>query len=305
LPSGSAYELYTWEREGAAEIALFLIDVTTVPGTLRAQVLLAPPDQFLSSLGSAKESFQINGEPAFDELDPSTIAGLLADSTPVMPTALSTPASALTPTTSGGFSESPRGRLTPIPATTPSPTVGPTTSAGNAPITVAGATITYAGTWTYDDVNSTPGEIAFFDTDALTVGFFGYQSIAGTPGNPLAALHQFNESYLAGLAPTTSQLVTEQTLPGGQGWALYTMDLMGLSYVMLTYAEESGASGQMARQQLFVQPAEFDAALADAQLNIQIDGVPAFQGLDPTMVAALLESAPAQPNTGTTPTPGT
>jgi hypothetical protein len=35
LPSGRAYAVYAWEREGASEVALFLVDVTTTPGTFR------------------------------------------------------------------------------------------------------------------------------------------------------------------------------------------------------------------------------------------------------------------------------
>ena len=50
LPSGRAYVLYQWEREGSAEVALFVVDVTTTPGTLVMEALFAPPDQFIASL---------------------------------------------------------------------------------------------------------------------------------------------------------------------------------------------------------------------------------------------------------------
>ena len=118
LPSGRAYELYTWEREGADEVGLLFIDVTTTPGILHAQILLAPPDLFLASLDFVKESFQINGEPVLSELDTSTIAGLLGDSPSATSTALETPAMETTSTPAADASlESLRDRLTPVAAT--------------------------------------------------------------------------------------------------------------------------------------------------------------------------------------------
>lgn len=117
LPNGSAYELYTWEREGAAETALFLIDVTTTPGTLRVQILLAPPELFLGSFDAVQQSFQINGEPVFGELDLSVLAGLLGD-TPAIASTFPASTGAVTETTptptAGGSVDSLRDRLTPV-----------------------------------------------------------------------------------------------------------------------------------------------------------------------------------------------
>ncbi len=115
LPSGRAYQLYTWEREGADEVGLMFIDVTTIPGILKAQVLLAPPDLFLASLDSVKESFQINGEPVLSELDTSTIAGLLGDIASPASTASESPATE--PTSTSAADESLRDRLTPVATT--------------------------------------------------------------------------------------------------------------------------------------------------------------------------------------------
>jgi hypothetical protein len=120
LPSGRAYALYTWEREGAAEVALIFLDVTTTPGTLRLEGLFAPPDQFLTSLTSVQQSFQINGAVPFNELDPAALATLLSGSS------ADTPATGPTPTVPPeGVDESLRNRMTPAASTTaadPTPT---------------------------------------------------------------------------------------------------------------------------------------------------------------------------------------
>src|SRR5688500_6595385 len=161
LPSGRAYVLYQWEREGSAEVALFVVDVTTTPGTLVMEALFAPPDQFVSSLDSVQQSFQNNGVAPFSELEPAMLAPLLGGEGPVTPTTASTPAASLTPTDgSGGRGQSPRGGpFTPAAETTPTPTQD---VAGQS-ITVAGATITYTTQWVYDTVNSEPDSVTYFD----------------------------------------------------------------------------------------------------------------------------------------------
>ncbi len=80
LPSGRAYALYAWEREGVNEVALFLVDVTTTPGTIRMQFLLTTPTQFLPSMTSVQQAIQINGEGALRELDSAALASLIGGS---------------------------------------------------------------------------------------------------------------------------------------------------------------------------------------------------------------------------------
>jgi hypothetical protein len=302
LPSGKAYALYTWERPGGSETALFVVDVTTTPGTVRVETLFAPPDQFVAVLASAQQSFQINGVGAFSELDPAAIASLLGVATTPTPAAGTTPAVATTPTPSGLTLPPIGGTTTPVTGTTPTPT----TSAVGQTVTVGGATITYAGGWIYDTVNSTPDEIAFFDNDAVTAGFYGYQVLTDSTGNALLALQQFNAPFLTSMGATTVAMVTEQTLPGGQAWALYTADLGGLPIAVLTHADVTTAPGQFRLQLLLTEAATLETALVDVQAMIQIDGAVAFAGVDPAAVSALLGGgAPTTPAIGTTPAAAT
>ncbi len=288
LPSGRAYVLYRWEREGASEVALLILDVTSTPGTLRLQGLFAPPDQFMASLTSAQQSFQINGEQAFNELDPAALAAALGTEVANTATPLTVPTAGPSPTSSSSaFTDAPRAHLTPLPATTPVIETTPTPAAGNVPVMVADATITYGGTWNYDSENSTPNQFAYFDNDALGWGFFGYRTFADSTGDMQSALRTFDQAYLANIGAINPQLVTEQVLPSGQAWALYTLEYVGLPVALLTYADVPTSPGQVPIQWIFTGVPEFTATLADAQVNLQINGIPVFTGLDPATVNAL------------------
>jgi len=289
LPSGRAYALYTWEREGASEVALFVLDVTTTPGTLRVQFLFAPPEQFVTSVTLAQQSFQINGERAFSELDPAALAASLGDAGSSTATPTSAPAAGPSPTTSSSaFTDAPRAHMTPLPATTPVIETTATPATGNVPVMVANATITYGGTWSYDSENSTPDQLAYFDNEALGWGFFGYRAVADSTGDVQLALRTFDQAYLTNIGAINPQLLTEELLPGGQAWALYTFDYVGLPVAFFTYADVPTTPGQVPVQWIFTGVPEFPATIADAQANLQINGIPVFSGLDPTTVSTLL-----------------
>ena len=102
------------------------------------------------------------------------------------------------------------------------------------------------------------------------------------------ALRTFDESYLTNIGATNPQLVAEELLPNGQAWALYTLDYVGLPVALLTYADVPTTPGQVPIQWIFTGVPEFAATLSDAQSNLQINGVPAFSGLNPATVSALL-----------------
>jgi hypothetical protein len=178
--------------------------------------------------------------------------------------------------------------MTPIPATTPVAATTQTPVTSNVPVVVADATISYGGTWSYDSENSTPNQLAYFDNDALGWGFFGYRPIADSTGDVQSALSTFDESYLTNIGAINPQLVTEELLPNGQAWALYTLDYVGLPVAFLSYADVPKTPGQLPIQWIFTGVPEFSATLTDAQINVQINGVPAFSGLDPATVSALL-----------------
>jgi hypothetical protein len=299
LPSGRAYVLYQWEREGSAEVALFVVDVTTTPGTLVMEALFAPPDQFVSSLDSVQQSFQINGVAPFSELDPAMLAPLLGGEVPVTPTTASTPAASLTPTDgSGGRGQSPRGGpITPAAETTPTPTQD---VAGQS-ITVAGATITYTTQWVYDTVNSEPDSVTYFDAADGSGSWFGYVPAQPTTGDAAAQLADFNTRYFQNIGATEVQQLTLEALSPTSAWALTTANLSGFPIVVLTYADTATAGALRIQMLYSPQTVDISAKLSDVQGSIQIDGVLSFAGVDPVAVAALL---PLSGDANTTPVAG-
>lgn len=93
LPSGHAWGLTTFDRNGVPGAFLILADVTT-PGVVRAQFLIGPRDQFPALVTSAQQSFQVNGAGAYSEIDVTRVTSLLGGSAP----AQQTPAGQVAPT---------------------------------------------------------------------------------------------------------------------------------------------------------------------------------------------------------------
>ena len=88
LPSGRAWGLTVFERNGVPGVFLIESDVTT-PGLARVQFLVAPGDEFTMHFSSTQASFQINGVPAFSEIDVNRVTSLLgggAQQVPAAPT---------------------------------------------------------------------------------------------------------------------------------------------------------------------------------------------------------------------------
>jgi hypothetical protein len=299
LPSGHAYALYRWEREGADEVALFVVDVTTTPGTAVMQALFAPPDQFISSLVSVQQSFQINGVPPFGELDPAMLAPLIGGEVAVTPTTGTAPPAGPTPTPGSGQPSRPPsgGAMTPTAVTTPTTTVG---VAGQS-ITIAGATITHTDAWVYDTVNSEPDGVAYFDAADESGSWFGYLPAQPTTGDAAAQLTDFNARYFQNIGATEVQQLTLAPLSPTSAWALTTAKLLELPIIVLTYAD-TATSGALRIHMLYsLQTVDVAAKLSEAQGGIQIDSVAAFAGVDPAAVAALLGSgATTTPGAGTT-----
>jgi hypothetical protein len=84
LPSGLAWGLTTFDRNGIPGAFLIQTDVTT-SGVVRAQFLIAPREGFATYVTSAQQSFQINGVSAYSEIDVDTVASLLGGA-PAQPT---------------------------------------------------------------------------------------------------------------------------------------------------------------------------------------------------------------------------
>ncbi len=77
LPSGLAYSLFTAERSGVPIVVLMYADVTTVPGQFRVQIVMSEVSEFSTIFTDTRQSVQIDGVPAFNELDAATLTSLL------------------------------------------------------------------------------------------------------------------------------------------------------------------------------------------------------------------------------------
>jgi outer membrane protein assembly factor BamB len=186
----------------------------------------------------------------------------------------------------------------------PTPTVAavPTstaTVAGGQSITVSGATISYAGGWTYDSANSVPDEMALFQATSPHLAMYAYVAPANPTTDVQQAVTEFTGDFFETYGATNVQQVTLEALPGGQAWSLHTADQTGMPIVVLAYADGTTQPGQVRVQVLICRAAEAEAALIEAQATLQIDGVQAFEGLAPTAVGAHLNSSPPPPQAPT------
>ncbi len=311
LPSGHAYVLYRWNRAGADEVVLFVVDVTTTPGTGVIQALFAPPDQFGPGLDSVKQFFQVNGVAPFSDLDPAALVPLISGTTAVTPTTGPTPPAGPTPS---AFPRPPArppfgGTSTPAVVTTPTPAAvvmsTPTVGIASQSLTVAGATITYSAGWVLDTANSVTDSVAYFDAADGSGSWFGYRPVQPTAGDAAIELGTLTTGFLQNIGATEVQQLTLVPLSSTSAWALTTAKLSGVPIVVLIFADTATA-GQVRIQMLFsTEPAALAATLTNAQAGIQIDSVGTFTGVDPAAVAALLGSgAVTTPVPGTTPASG-
>lgn len=77
LPSGHAWSLNTGDKDGTPIALLAFADVLTDPTEFRVQIILAPVSDFPVALPDAQASIQVDGTPAFSELDSATVLSLL------------------------------------------------------------------------------------------------------------------------------------------------------------------------------------------------------------------------------------
>jgi hypothetical protein len=85
LPSGNAWGLTTFERNGIEAAFLVEADVTA-PGVARTHYLIAPRDGFATYVASVQQSFQVNGVGAYGEISVDRLTSLLSGGVPAQPT---------------------------------------------------------------------------------------------------------------------------------------------------------------------------------------------------------------------------
>lgn len=305
LSSGQAYVLYRWTREGADEVALFVVDVAT-SGIAVIQSLLVPPDRFVPDMVSVQQSFQINGVAPFIGLDPAAFGPLIhADMAPTPPAS---------PTPTPGFGRPTRpyvGEATSSAASTtstPAAATTPTVGLAGQSLTVAGATITYSTRWVLDTINSVPDSVAYFDAADWPSSWFAYRPAQSAGGDAATELATLFANFMQNIGATEVQQLTMAAISPTIAWTLTTAKLSGAPIAILTYADTS-TTGQTRIQVLYsTQPPNLAAMLIDAQSDIRVDGEQAFASVDPAAVAALLggglttsvpETTPSSGGTGT------
>jgi hypothetical protein len=295
LPSGKAYSLYTAEQGTTPVAVLAYADTTTAPGEFRVQLLIVATSDFDAMLSDVRQAFQVDGAGAFSELDPAALSTLLGGggttTTPVQTTptqttgGLTLPPLNQTPTQTTGTTGT-----TPTPATTGT-TPTPATTGQVQSVIVNGANVTYGPIWVYEAETSTPDQLAFFSHGTSQTALFGYASINDvTATDASAALQQFNDGFFGSFTATNVQQVSMETLPSGLAYSLYTADRSGVPVVILMYADVTTVPGQFRVQIMMSESSEFSTIFTDTRQSVQVDGVPAFNELDPATLTTLLGS---------------
>ncbi|HEV2127472.1 MAG TPA: hypothetical protein VGR22_02510 [Thermomicrobiales bacterium] len=159
--------------------------------------------------------------------------------------------------------------------------------------TVAGMEIRYSDAWVLDTENSTPGEILFLDAADEPLQFFGFLAQENAGLEAATALAVFNDVYFDNIGASTVTELAMETAAPGKAWSLHQAEIAGVPLMVLIYADAVSASGQIQFSLLAAEPAGMVDALTEAKASIQVGGVPAFNELDPSMVASRLGGGPA------------
>ncbi len=310
--SATAWHLYTLSQGGIPYAALITGNITTVPGTFVADMLLAPQGSFPEAIDSANTEIDINGAGSpfaqftGAQLETTIGGGVVAVQTETPATtetavAGTTPAGGLTLPPLGGTETPVVGQATETPVATETQVAGQTNGQAST-VVVNGITVAYGGPWTYDETISTPDEIAFFTHASGPTTLFAFARTPSSSTDAQTSLSQFNSGFFNSFGATNVQDVKIETLPSGHAWSLNTGDKDGTPIALLAFADVLSDPTEFRVQVILAPVSEFPVALPDAQASIQVDGTPALSELDPATVLPLLGAGgPAATTGGTTP----
>lgn len=319
---GNAWRLYSVNQAGIPFGMLTTANTSAVPGSVVIVMLIAPAGSFDLGISAVQQGIDVNGTGSpLAGFDPNELAALLESGGQTGQTGAPTE----TPTSTGGLTLPPL--TTPEAGTTPTTTSGgltlpplnPTQDVQETPTTATGttgqgqsvvvntATVAYGPNWTYEEASSTPNEIAFFSSANAPTTVFGYATTGDASGDAGLGLDQFNEGFFSSFGATNVQQVAREVLPSQIAYSLHTADRSGVPVVVLAYADVTSAPGEFRVQVLISEASNFDGELNSAMQSFQIDGVGAFNELDPAAISALLAGGATTtgPTTTTTPDPST
>lgn len=160
-------------------------------------------------------------------------------------------------------------------------------------VTVGDVGIGWGGDWEYNELASSPDQIAFFTTSRDTGTFFGYTVLPSLLGDVSATLTQFTGGFFEEFGATNVVQVTTEVFPEGNGYALFTADRAGVPIAILVFADGTTAPGEFRTQLLITPVAAFTVTFASVQQSFVIADVDAMSELDTIQLASLLGLTPA------------
>lgn len=295
IATDTTWRLYTLSLETIPFGAYVSADATSIPGDVIITLLVSPLGSFDLATVEVQEGITINGVgTSMMSFDPAALSATLQGGGPV---------SATTPEASATVETVPDLTLPPLGAQTPESAQVEVQLTEN--VSVGGAQVSWGGDWTYSDEASTPDQIAFFLNEASFSTFFGYAMVPSVPGDVSTSLAEFTDGFFEEFGAVNVVEVASEALPSGNGYALFTGELMGMPLVILAHADVTTAANEFRAQVLITPVEEFDAVFASVQQSFAIDGDGAMTELDSDQLAALLGTNGAdQQAAGATATPG-
>lgn len=259
LTDGSAWRLYTVGVETVPHAAFVSANVTDIPGDVIVTFLISPMASFGEAVDSVQLGVSINGGlTTVDSFETEELVAALQGGSRL------------------GVDE-------------PTPRAVPLT--GN--VTVGDVGIGWGGDWEYNELASSPDQIAFFTMSSDPGTFFGYTALPSMLGDVSATLSQFTSGFFEQFGATNVVQVTTEVLPSGNGYSLFTADQAGVPLTILVFADGTTAPGEFRTQLLITPVPQFDATVAVVQQSFVIADVDAMSELDAIQLSSLLGLTPA------------
>jgi hypothetical protein len=301
INTDTTWQLYTLSLETTPFGAYVSADATSIPGDVIITLLVSPLGSFDLATAEVQDGITINGAgTSMMTFDPAALSTRLQGGGPVGGT---------TPDASATVETVPDLRLPPLDTATQTPVVAPETAQVEVQLTenvsVNGAQVSWGGDWTYSDGASTPDQIAFFLNETSFSTFFGYATAPSVPGDVSTSLAEFTDGFFEEFGAVNVVEVASEALPSGNGYALFTGELMGMPLVILAHADVTTVPNEFRAQALITPVDDFEVMFASVQQSFVIDNMGAMNELNGVELATLLGTTGSdQQAAGATATPG-
>jgi len=125
------------------------------------------------------------------------------------------------------------------------------------------------------------------------------------PGDVSTSLAEFTDGFFEEFGAVNVVEVASEALPSGNGYALFTGELMGMPLVILAHADVTTVPNEFRAQALITPVDDFEVMFASVQQSFVIDNMGAMNELNGVELAALLGTTGSdQQAAGATATPG-